>query len=135
MKMQKSWLWSLVLLPSVACASERIDFHYNNTQVLAATDRARVNDAWFARCAAGGQFAELARGYAPDPRLTREQREAAEKSFDRQAFERIAQATYDRVVDDLPQARLVKEMDVVLIFPGVLDFQYRNQYYLVVFLY
>ncbi|WJV25648.1 MULTISPECIES: DUF2268 domain-containing putative Zn-dependent protease [Pseudomonas] len=111
MKALKSWLWPLLLLPGVVCASENIDFHYANAQVLAATDPTGANEAWFARCAAGGQFADLAPGYAPDPRLTREHREAAEKAFDRQNFERIAQTTYDRVIGDLPQTRLTLCVD------------------------
>lgn len=105
MKRRLPLLLSL-LLPGLALAGEPIDFHYTNRQVLDSTDPAAVGDAWFTRCAAGGQFADLARGYAPDPRLTREQREAAEKGFDRARFEKIAQATYDRVVGDLPQQRL-----------------------------
>lgn len=111
MKAMKSWMLSLLLFPGLTSAGETIDFHYTNAQVLAAADTASVNKAWFARCAAGGQFAGLARGYAPDPRLTREQREAAEKGFDRRAFEHIAQATYERVSADLPQTRLTLCVD------------------------
>ena len=100
-----------LLVPGLAIAGEPIDFHYTNPQVLAATDAKAVGDAWFARCASGGQFADLARGYAPDPRLTREQRESAENGFDRAHFEKIAQSTYDRVVADLPQGRLTLCVD------------------------
>lgn len=96
----------LLLMPGLAVAGEKVDFHYTNADVLAATDAAAAGAAWFDRCAKGGQFADIARGYGPDPRITREQRQAAEKGFDRAAFERIAQSSYDRVVKDLPQGKL-----------------------------
>lgn len=107
----KSWMLSLLLVPALATAGEKIDFHYTNAQWLAAAEGAGTSEAWFARCAAGGQFADLARGYGPDPRLTREQRQAAEQGFDRARFEQIAQASYDRVVADLPQGRLTLCVD------------------------
>lgn len=102
----KNWLLTLLCLPGLAFAGEKIDFHYTNPTVLASTDAAAAQQAWFQQCAQGGQFADIARAYGPDPRLTPEQREAAEKNFDRRKFEQIAQATYDRVLQDLPQRRL-----------------------------
>lgn len=102
----KNWLLTLLCLPGLAFAGEPIAFHYTNPAVLASTDAATANEAWFRQCAQGGQFADIARAYAPDPRLTRAQREAAEKGFDRAKFEQIAQASYDRVLRDLPQGKL-----------------------------
>lgn len=109
----KSWLALALLLPVLAHGAEPIDVHYTNRQVLAAqdADAGQLGAAWFERCAAGGQFADLAATLAPDPRITREQRQAAEKKFDPAAFEKIAQAAYDRVVVDLPQGKLTLCVD------------------------
>ncbi|MFT3805506.1 DUF2268 domain-containing putative Zn-dependent protease [Arenimonas sp.] len=96
------------LSPALAFAAQPIDFHYTNTQVLDAPADAgdATGKAWFTRCAEGGEFAMLAPGYAPDPRMTREEREAAEKDFDRAKFEAIAQQAFDRVQQELPQDKL-----------------------------
>jgi hypothetical protein len=109
----KSWLALALLLPVLAHGAEPIDVHYTNRQVLAAqdADAGKLGAAWFDRCAAGGQFADLAASMAPDPRMTREQRQAAEGKFDPAAFEKIAQATFDRVVVDLPQGKLTLCVD------------------------
>jgi hypothetical protein len=102
----------LLLLSAAIPAAAPIHFHYTNEQLLAAPgDAAKQREEWFAQCAAGGEFARLATSYAPEPRVSREEREAAEKKFDRAAFERIAQDTYDRVVAELPQRPLTLCLD------------------------
>lgn len=109
----KHWLLFATLLPAAAFAQQPVDFHYTNRQVLdAPADAAEAtNKAWFARCAEGGQFAMLAPGYAPDPRMTRAEREEAEKNFDRDKFETIAQQAFDKVAGELPQERLTLCVD------------------------
>ena len=109
----KSWLALALLFPLLADGAEPIDVQYTNRQVLAAQDNdaGKTGAAWFERCAAGGEFADLAASMAPDPRMTREQRQAAEEKFDPAAFEKIAQAAYDRVVVDLPQGKLTLCVD------------------------
>jgi hypothetical protein len=106
-------LLALLLLPAAARAGEPIRFHHTNDLVLATQDAAKAQEQWFADCAAGGQFAFLAANYAPDPAIPREQREADAKKFDRAAFERIAQQSYDRVVAELPQGPLTLCVDFV----------------------
>lgn len=96
----------MLLATHAARAAEPVRFHYTNDLVLAAKDAAAANREWFATCAEGGEFAFLAPSYGPDPGMDRGQREAAAKKFDRKAFERIAQASYDRVVAELPQKPL-----------------------------
>ena len=109
----KHWHLLALLYPAFAQAGEKIEFHYTNQQVLAAstTDQGNLARDWFDRCAAGGEFAELAASYGPDPRLTLGQREAAEKSFDRVRFEKIAQQAFDKVVSHMPQAQLTLCVD------------------------
>ena len=104
----KNLMLLLALSPIVAVAAEPVDFHYTNAQVLAAPADAgdATGRAWFARCAEGGEFAMLAPGYGPDPRMTREEREAAEQAFDRKKFETIAQQAFDRVTQELPHEKL-----------------------------
>jgi uncharacterized protein YjaZ len=99
-------LLAMLFLPHAAQAGEPIRFHYTNDLMLAAQDAPAASRQWFADCAAGGQFAFLAANYAPDPGIPREQREADARRFDRAAFERIAQQSYDRVVSELPQVPL-----------------------------
>ena len=107
-----STLLSTLLLASTSTpAATPITFHYTNDQVLAAKDGEQAKKDWFDACAAGGEFAFLASSYAPDPGMSREQREAAAKKFDRKAFEAIAQASYDRVVAELPQKPLTLCVD------------------------
>ena len=109
----KTWIALALLCPVLAHGADTVQVHYTNRQVLATpdADAGKLGAAWFERCAAGGQFAELAASMAPDPRLTRAQRQAAEDAFDPAAFEKIAQAAYDRVVVDLPQGALTLCVD------------------------
>lgn len=111
----KPLLLLALLCPLLAQGADKIDVHYTNDQVLALddADAAQIGAAWFERCAAGGEFADLAASLGPDPRMTREQRRAAQAKFDPAAFEKIAQATYDRVVVDLPQRTLTLCVDFV----------------------
>lgn len=102
---------SLLLLPGLALAADKVDIHNTNAALLEATDAAAAGAAWFDRCAKGGQFADIARAYGPDPRISREQRQAAEQGFDRARFEQIVQSSYDRVVQDLPQPALTVCVD------------------------
>jgi hypothetical protein len=109
----KSWLLLALICPAFAHAGEPIEFRYTNADVLAApdSDSATIGKAWFERCAAGGEFARLAASYAPDPHMTRDEREAAAKKFDSIRFEAIAQDAYDKVVGELPQGKLTLCVD------------------------
>jgi hypothetical protein len=99
-------LLTLLLASTSTPATPPVHFHYTNDQMLAAKDGEQARKDWFEACAAGGEFAFLASNYAPDTGMTHEQREAAAKKFDRAAFESIVQASYDRVVAELPQKPL-----------------------------
>ncbi len=109
--MMKAWWLILSMLSGPAFAGEPIRFHYTNPATLAASDAGAAAAAWFEQCAQGGQFADIARHYGPDPRLSQAQRESAERSFDREAFERTAQTAFDRVVEILPQGPLTLCVD------------------------
>ncbi len=100
-------------LPSLAVAASPIDFEYTNPGLLANSGESAdaQSKAWFSRCVAGGQFADFAEGFAPDHRISREQRQAAEAGFDRRKFEAIAQQTYDGVIRELPQRQLTLCVD------------------------
>ena len=106
-------LMTLMLAASAAHASEPIRFHYTNDAMLAAKDPAAAGKEWFEQCAAGGEFAFLAPRFAPDAGMRREERSADAKKFDRAAFEKIAQESYDRVVQELPQKPLSLCVDFV----------------------
>jgi uncharacterized protein YjaZ len=103
----------VLFCPALAHAGEPIEFHYTNNDILAASDSDSENagKAWFERCAAGGEFAKLAASYAPDPQMTRAEREAAATRFDAKRFEAIAQDAYDKVVAELPQGKLTLCVD------------------------
>jgi len=103
--------FALLFASASTHAAAPIHFYYTNDQVLAAKDADAAGKEWFAACVEGGEFAQLATRYAPDPQITREQREADARKFDRAAFERIAQASYDRVVEELPQKPLTLCVD------------------------
>ena len=109
----KTWMLLALLCPALAQGAGKIDIHYTNDQVLAAADAdaSKTGDAWFAKCAAGGEFADLAASLGPDPRMTLAQRSAAAAKFDPAGFAKIAQAAYDRVVVDLPQGPLTLCVD------------------------
>ena len=109
----KAWMLMTLLCPALVQAAGKIDVHYTNDQVLAASDAdaGQLGAAWFARCAAGGEFADLAASLGPDLRITPAQRRDAAAGFDPEAFEKLAQAAYDRVVVDLPQGPLTLCVD------------------------
>jgi uncharacterized protein YjaZ len=67
---------------------------------------------WTARCVAGGQFAEVAGSYAPDPGVGMTERKAQMAKFDRQVFVRLATEAWQRANEALPQPSLRLCVDV-----------------------
>ena len=89
----------------VVAAAPSIEFHFTYEEVLqrglsAATGR------WAAECVAGGEFAEVAKAYGPDPRMGVEERKAQIAKFDRSEFVRIATDAWSKANAALPQGPL-----------------------------
>lgn len=61
---------------------------------------------WVTQCSQGGQFADLAATFAPNPALSAKEREALPKRFDRTRFEALAIAAWRKANAVLPQAPL-----------------------------
>ena len=74
-----------------------IDFYFTHEAVLE-QGGAAATAQWTTRCLAGGEFADVARGYAPDPRMSADERKAQAAKFDRREFVRIATALADYMV-------------------------------------
>jgi hypothetical protein len=96
---------ALVQGPPVPAATQPIDFYFTNDAVLergAAAARAE----WAAQCVAGGEFADVAGSYAPDPRMGVDARKAQAAKFDRTEFERLATDAWRQANSALPQGPL-----------------------------
>src|SRR6188768_152030 len=72
-----------------------IDFYFTHEAVLE-QGAAAVTSQWTAHCLAGGEFADVARGYAPDPRMSVDDRKAQAAKLDRRDFIRIATDAWQR---------------------------------------
>jgi hypothetical protein len=78
-----------------------IDFFFTNEVVLRYQSSAAAQ--WSAECVAGGEFADIAVGYAPDPRMGIDERKAQAAKFDRAGFVQIATAAWEKANAALPQ--------------------------------
>ena len=82
-----------------------VDFYFTNDVVLA-RGAAAAAAQWTAECVAGGEFADVAGSYAPDPRMSADARKAQAAKFDRREFERLATDAWRQADGALPQGPL-----------------------------
>ncbi len=93
-------------------AEPRVDFYFTHDALLERGDVAVVTAQWEAKCVTGGEFADLAASYAPDPRVSADERGAQAAKFDRSAFVRIATDAWRRANSALPQGTLLICVDL-----------------------
>ena len=86
-------------------ADPSIDFLFTNDAVLQ-QGTAMATSQWTAQCVTGGEFAEIAVSYAPDPRMSAAARKAQDARFDRNDFVRLATDAWRRSNAALPQGPL-----------------------------
>lgn len=110
-----SWFCGLL----AACASgevisdeSRVDFYFSHEALLEHPDLAAVASEWEARCVAGGEFADFATSFAPDARVSADEREAQAANFDRSAFVQIATDAWRHANAALPQGPVLLCVDL-----------------------
>ena len=100
-----SVLLFVALVQGAPAPSASLDFHFTNDAVLelGAVD---ATAQWTARCVTGGEFADVAASYAPDPRIGADARKAQAAKFDQREFERLASGAWRQANASLPQGPL-----------------------------
>lgn len=99
--------------PRAAVTAEpRVDFYFTHDVLLERGDVAVVTAQWEATCVTGGEFADFATSYAPDPRVSARERGAQAAKFDRSAFVRIATDAWRRANTSLPQGPMLICVDL-----------------------
>jgi hypothetical protein len=93
---------ALVQATPASTTEPSIDFYFTHDAVLERGGAAATTQ-WTAHCLDGGEFAEVARGYAPDLRMGADERKAQSAKFDRSEFVRIATDAWRRANAALPQ--------------------------------
>ena len=99
-------LLAALMQSSVAfSADSSIDFYFAND---ASWNRPalRAIQEWTERCVAGGEFAEFAASYAPDLKMSVDERKAQATKFDRAEAVRIATDAWRKANAALPQGSL-----------------------------
>lgn len=96
---------------AAATPESQIDFYFTHDALVEGGDVAVVT-AWEAKCVTGGEFADFAANFAPDPRVSAEERGAQAAKFDRSAFVRIATDAWRRANAALPQGPLLICVDL-----------------------
>jgi hypothetical protein len=96
---------ALVQNAPVSAPTPPIDFYFTNDAVLE-RGAAAATAQWTVQCVAGGEFADVAGSYAPDPRMSADARKAQAAKFDRREFERLATDAWRRANAALPQGAL-----------------------------
>lgn len=102
---------ALAMSASVFAKDPEISFYFTNDAVLQqlaggkppAEARTPAAAAWFAQCAAGGEFAQLAGNFAPSTGMTADERTLQAAKFDNATFERIAREAWTKANAALPQ--------------------------------
>jgi hypothetical protein len=102
---------ALVQVPSASPTQPSIDFYFTSDAVLERGGAAAMTE-WTAQCLAGGEFAEFARAYAPDPRMGTDERKAQAAKLDRSELVRIATDAWRRANTALPQGPMRVCVDV-----------------------
>lgn len=96
---------ALVQATSASTTEPSIDFYFTQDALLERGGTAAMTE-WTAQCLAGGEFADVARAYAPDLRMGAEERKAQAAKLDRSEFVRIATDAWRRANAALPQGPL-----------------------------
>lgn len=92
------------LIPNVVFSAEpSLDFYFTNEAMLETNSAAAVTEQWTERCLAGGEFADFAASYAPDPKMSVTERKAQAAKFDRNEAVRIATDAWRKANAALPQ--------------------------------
>ncbi|MGH8076710.1 MAG: DUF2268 domain-containing putative Zn-dependent protease [Lysobacter sp.] len=107
-------LATLALSAPVLASDAQVSFYYINDDILQRAEGKNLSDehhkaataVWFEHCLAGGEFADFANDFAPDPAMPIEERKAQADKFDKAAFERIARDAWAQANAALPQASL-----------------------------
>jgi hypothetical protein len=86
---------ALMQAPSASTSQPAIDFYFTSDAVLERGGAAAMTE-WTAQRLAGGEFAAVARGYAPDPQMGADERKAQAAKLDRSAFVHIATDAWRR---------------------------------------
>ena len=87
--------------PAVA-VEPSIQFYFISEEVLQQGLSAATSQ-WTAQCVAGGEFAEVAKAYAPEPRMGAAERKVQIAKFDRNEFVRLATEAWRTANAALPQ--------------------------------
>jgi hypothetical protein len=88
-----------------AAVGPSIAFYFTNEEVLQ-QGLSAASAQWAAQCLAGGEFADVAKAYAPDPRMGADERRAQSAKFDRSEFVRLATDAWRKANAALPQGPL-----------------------------
>jgi len=86
-------------------ADSSIDFYFANDAILERPGAASIQE-WTERCVAGGEFAEFATSFAPDLKMSVDERKAQAAKFDRAEAVRIATDAWRKANAALPQGSL-----------------------------
>ena len=108
---------ALVLAVCPTAASASIEFYFTSESVLRLGAAAATTE-WQAQCLAGGEFADVASGSAPDAQMTADERRAQTGKFDRQAFVRIATDAWQKADAALPQGAVRVCVDLTPVADG-----------------
>jgi hypothetical protein len=101
---RRLWLTTLVLGTQAFAADPSPDFYFANNAMWMQPEAAAAQ--WFAECLKGGEFADFAKGYAPDARMSLEERKSQDAKFDKVEFVRIATDAWRKANAALPQGPL-----------------------------
>ena len=99
------FLAALVQSPPLSASTLSIDFYFTNDAFVERGATAAAAQ-WTEQCVAGGEFADVAARYAPDPRMGTDARKVQAAKFDRREFERLATDAWRRANAALPQGPL-----------------------------
>jgi uncharacterized protein YjaZ len=99
-------LFAALLQSSAAfSADSAIDFYFTDDAAFEQNGAAAMQE-WTERCAAGGEFAEVAASYAPDLKMSIVERKTQSAKFDRTEAIRIATDAWRKANAALPQGPL-----------------------------
>jgi hypothetical protein len=96
-------LAAILQTATVTAADSTIEFYFTNDEFLQQTDSVATLKQWNERCIMGGEFAEFAASYAPDPQMGIAEREAQAAKFDRSKAVQLATDAWRAANAALPQ--------------------------------
>ena len=106
-----------MLSASPSAASASIEFYFTNDAVLR-LGAGPANTEWRTQCLAGGEFAEVALGSAPDAQMSADERRAQAAKFDQLAFVRLATNAWVKANAALPQGLIRLCVDLTPVADG-----------------